>query len=163
MPRQHADGIDDAGSAVDLAYLPVIDLLRGNLAGYWAVRVNRQKRVIIRSEDGIARNIDPVDYRQIDMQTRMRNPSHPGRVVRDRGFADGTPPAAMAERLGIDLAELQPVLDGYAPMTPSPALALETAGVSNASFWMRLQGSYYLAQERLRREVAGTIPAAVTQ
>ena len=82
----------------------------------------------------------------------MRNPSHPGRVVRDLGFIEGTQPAAMAERLGLDLAELQPVLDGHAPMTPSLALALEAADISNASFWMRLQGSYDLAQERIRRE-----------
>ena len=82
----------------------------------------------------------------------MRNPSHPGRVVRDLGFVEGTQPAAIAEQLGLDLAELQPVLDGHAPMTPSLGLALEAAGISNASFWMRLQGSYDLAQERLRRE-----------
>ena len=37
-------------------------------------------------------------------------------------------------------------------MTPILGLALEAAGISNASFWMRLQGSYDLAQERLRRE-----------
>lgn len=81
---------------------------------------------------------------------RMRNPSHPGRVVRDLGFEEGTQPEAMAERLGLDLAELEPVLAAEAPLTPSLALALEAAGISNASFWMRLQGSYDLAQERLR-------------
>ena len=86
------------------------------------------------------------------MQTPMRNPSHPGRVVRSLGFEEGTTPAQMVERLGVDLAELQPVLDGESPMTPSLAIALEDAGISNASFWMRMQSTYDLAQERLRRE-----------
>ena len=97
-------------------------------------------------------------------QTHMRNPPHTGLVVRDMGFEEGTTLAQMAERLGVDLAELQPVLDGEAPMTPSLAIALEEAGISNASFWMHMCGSYELAQERLRRErtaEAGTaIPAA---
>ena len=52
------------------------------------------------------------------MQTRMRNPSHSGRFVRTLGFVEGTMSAAMAERLGVALADLQPVLDGTAPMTP---------------------------------------------
>lgn len=100
----------------------------------------------------------------VPTSVRMRNPSHPGRVIRDLGFAEGTQPAAMAERLGLDLAELEPVLAAEAPLTPSLALALEAAGISNASFWMRLQGSYDLAQERLRRERTGEgysgLPAA---
>ena len=94
---------------------------------------------------------------------RMRNPPHTGRVVRSLGFEEGTSPAQMAERLGVDLAELQSVLDGEAPMTPSLAIALEDAGISNASFWMRMWSSYELAQERLRREREGAIPAAAPQ
>ena len=42
---------------------PGIHRLRGNLAGYWATRVNRYGRVIFRFEDGSARDIDLVDYR----------------------------------------------------------------------------------------------------
>lgn len=94
---------------------------------------------------------------QTAVPMRMRSPSHPGRVIRDLGFAEGTHPAEMAERLGCDLAELEPV-------TPSLALALEEAGISSASFWVRLQGSYDLAQERFRRERTGEgysgLPAA---
>ena len=55
--------LDGAGTAAALADLPGIHPLRGNLAGYWAVRVNRQKRVIFRRDDeGDARDIDLVDY-----------------------------------------------------------------------------------------------------
>ena len=94
---------------------------------------------------------------------RMRNPSHTGRVVRTMAFEEGTTPAQMAERLGVDLAELQPVLDGEAPMTASLAIALEDAGLSHAEFWMRLWAHYELAQERLRREAAERGPAAALQ
>ena len=86
------------------------------------------------------------------MVISARNPSHPGGIVRAVGFEFGTSPAQIAERIGVDLAELQPVLDGEAPMTPSLAKALEDAGSGNAAYWMRAQTQYELAQERLRRE-----------
>ena len=154
-------GIDDVGSTVDLAGIPSIHRLTGPLAGYCSVRVDLHKRIIFRFEGGDAREIDFVNHHQgvmaepTSVPMRMRNPSHPDRVIRDPGFAEGTQPAAMAERLGLGLAELEPVLAAQAPLTRSLALALEAAGISSASFWMRLQGSYGLAQERLRRERTG--------
>ena len=96
-------------------------------------------------------------------QQWMRNPPPTGRVVRDMALEEGTPPAAMAERLGVDLAELQPVLDGDASVTPGIAIALEDAGLWTADFWMRLQAYYDLAQGRLRREAAECGPAAALQ
>lgn len=81
----------------------------------------------------------------------MRNPPHTGCVLHSLWLETCTPEAA-AERLGIDLDVLGPVLAGEAPVTPSIALALEDAGISNAAFWMRMQATYDLAQERLRQE-----------
>ena len=92
---------------------------------------------------------------------RMRNPPHTGQVVLDRCFEESTTTPQMTERIGVDLAELQPVLDGEAPMTPSLAIALEEAGISNASLWMRMRGSDRLAQERLRREREGVGEPAI--
>lgn len=89
----------------------------------------------------------------------MRHPPHPGHVVQDLGFAEGTLPVIMAERLGLELAELRPALAAEASLTPQVALALEASGISNADFWMRVQAAYDLAQERLRREGAGIDPA----
>ena len=43
------------------------------------------------------------------------------------------------------------LLNGKAGISPSMALALERIGWSNASFWMRLQAAYELAQERRRQ------------
>lgn len=81
----------------------------------------------------------------------LRNPPHPGRVLHDL-WLEGRPLEAAAERVGVDVGDLRPVLDGEAPLTPKLALALEVAGISNADFWTRMQGSYDLAQERLRIE-----------
>ena len=56
--------LDDARSPAALAELPGIHRLTGNLAGYWAVRLTRQKRVIFRWDDAsaTASGIDIVDY-----------------------------------------------------------------------------------------------------
>ena len=52
-----------AGSPSDIA-LPGLDLhpLRGELAGYWAVKVSANWRVIFRFEDGNVVDVDLVDY-----------------------------------------------------------------------------------------------------
>ena len=52
-----------AGSPGDIA-LPGLDLhpLRGELAGYWAVKVSANWRVIFRFEDGNVVDVDLVDY-----------------------------------------------------------------------------------------------------
>ena len=46
----------------DLQRLRGIHRLRGNLAGYWAVRVDRQRRVVFRYEDGDAYDIEYLGY-----------------------------------------------------------------------------------------------------
>ena len=85
----------------------------------------------------------------------MRNPPHPGVVVQELGFAEGTQRSEMIERIGLDRSEIDPVLNGEAPLSASVAIALEDAGISNAAYWLRMQSIYDLAQERLRRERDG--------
>lgn len=114
------------------------------------------RREQFRYEDGEAYDIDYPGYHQIDMPKPalkpMRNPPHPGLVVQELGFAEGTQRAEMIEQIGLDRAEIAPVLDGKAPLTASVAIALEDAGISYADYWLRMQSIYDLAQERLRRE-----------
>ena len=66
MPTDLADiltTLDGAGTAAALAELPGIHPLRGKFTGLSAVRVNRQKRVIFRRDDGgDSRDIDLVDH-----------------------------------------------------------------------------------------------------
>lgn len=111
---------------------------------------------MFRYEVGDANGIDYPGYHQIDMPKSalkpMRNPPHPGLVVQELGFAEGTQRGEMIERIGLDRAEVASVLDGEAPLTASVAIALEDAGISSAAYWLRMQSIYDLAQERLRRE-----------
>jgi proteic killer suppression protein len=39
-----------------------LELLRGDLKGFWSLRINSQWRIIFRFEEGNAYNVDIVDY-----------------------------------------------------------------------------------------------------
>ena len=83
----------------------------------------------------------------------MLNPCHPGEILRDNLEAAKLSVTEAASRLGCTRQALSRLLNGKAGISPAMALALERLGWSNASFWMRLQAAYELAQER-RRQVA---------
>lgn len=89
----------------------------------------------------------------------MYNPSHPGRIVRQRliededGLKIGSV-AVVAERLGCHRNTLNRVINGSASVTPEMALALEEAGVGNAEFWLSMQANYDLFQLRHSRGAA---------
>ena len=84
----------------------------------------------------------------------MRNPSHPGDLVRDSMEAEGWTVTECAERLGVARHTLSRLLNGHAGVSPAMALALERIGWSDADHWMRMQGSYELAQARRDRTAA---------
>lgn len=54
--------IDQAESLRDLAGLPGLHPLKGDRAGFWAVRVSRLWRITFRFQDGGATDVDLVDY-----------------------------------------------------------------------------------------------------
>lgn len=89
----------------------------------------------------------------------MYNPSHPGRIIRQRlienedGRKIGSV-AEVAERLGCHRNTLNRVLNGSASVTPEMALALEEAGAGNAEFWLSMQANYDLFQLRHSRGAA---------
>lgn len=85
--------------------------------------------------------------------------TRPRNMIQTLGFAEGTQCAERAERPGLDLAELQPVIDAEALLAPNVALALEAAGNSSGHCWVRIQAYYDLAQECLRRERSSAIPS----
>ena len=81
----------------------------------------------------------------------MLNPCHPGEILRDNLEAEGWTVTAAASKLGCTRQALSRLLNGKSGITPAMALAIERIGWSDASFWMRLQGGYDLAQERRRQ------------
>ena len=81
----------------------------------------------------------------------MLNPCHPGEILRDNLEAAALSVTEASSRLGCTRQALSRLLNGRAGISPAMALALERIGWSNASFWMRLQAAYELAQERRRQ------------
>ena len=76
------------------------------------------------------------------MATSGPLPAHPGRVIRGGCRAAVLSLRAAAATLNLAEGDLADVLDGSADITPDLALKLETAGWSNAPFWLRLQDAY---------------------
>ena len=81
----------------------------------------------------------------------MLNPCHPGETLRANLEAAALSVTEASSRLGCTRQALSRLLNGRAGISPAMALALERIGWSNASFWMRLQAAYELAQERRRQ------------
>ena len=83
----------------------------------------------------------------------MRDPPHPGTVIRDL-WMDGISLESASKRLDVSRGELQSLLDGQSGISPGLALKMAAAGWSTALFWVRLQAYYDLAQECLRQQRA---------
>ena len=80
----------------------------------------------------------------------MRNPWYPGELIRESIQAKGWTVAQCAECLGVTRNTLSRLLNGNAGLSPTMALALERIEWSDAEHWVRIQGSFNLAQARLR-------------
>ena len=82
----------------------------------------------------------------------MYNPAHPGAILRDNVEELGWTVTECARKLGVARNTLSRLLNERTGVSPAMALSLERLGWSTADVWMRVQGGYDLAQERLRRE-----------
>ena len=80
----------------------------------------------------------------------MKNPSHPGRLIKSDIDALGLSIVEAAKGLGISRQQLHSVIAGRASVTPEMAIRLEKALGSTADTWLRLQMNYDLAQIRNR-------------
>lgn len=80
----------------------------------------------------------------------MKNPPHPGELIRDSLDDLGLSVAAGAVGLGITRQHLYNVINGKSGVTPEMALRLEKAFGGSADLWLRMQVSYDLAQVRGR-------------
>lgn len=79
----------------------------------------------------------------------MRNPVHPGAILREDVLADlGISVSDAAERLGVARVTLSRVVNEHARISPNLALRLEAAGISTARAWLAMQSAWDLAQER---------------
>lgn len=77
----------------------------------------------------------------------MKNPSHPGELIRDiciDGLKLNITEGAAA--LGVTRSTLSRLINGKASVSPEMAVRLSKAFGSTAGFWLRLQLNYDLAQ-----------------
>jgi len=82
--------------------------------------------------------------------TTMKNPSHPGDIIRDCLDELGVKVTDGPKALGVTRTALSRVINRRAGVSAEMALRLEKAIGSTAGFWLRLQLNYDLAQVRMR-------------
>ena len=80
----------------------------------------------------------------------MRNPAHPGLLVKECVADLGISVAEAAAALGITRQQLHRIISGTSGVTPEMALRFEQAFGSTADTWLRMQVNYDLAQARKR-------------
>jgi len=80
----------------------------------------------------------------------MKNPSHPGSLIKADLDELGLSVTEAAGGLGISRQQLHSVISGRASVTPEMAIRLEKAFGSTADTWLRMQMNYDLAQIRSR-------------
>ena len=80
----------------------------------------------------------------------MKNPSHPGRLVRADIEALGLSVAEAAKGLGVTRQQLYKVINGESALSPEMALRLEKAIGGTAGGWLQMQTNFDVAQLRRR-------------
>jgi antitoxin HigA-1 len=91
--------------------------------------------------------MQPGDDRRLPM---MKNPSHPGSLIKADINELGLSVVEAAKALGISRQQLHSIIAGRASVTPEMAIRLEKALGSSADTWLRMQMNYDLAQVRGR-------------
>jgi addiction module HigA family antidote len=77
----------------------------------------------------------------------MKNPPHPGQVVRRAIMEDlRLTITAAAEGLGVSRKQLTQIVNAHAGISPEMAIRLEKGVGSTAGAWLRMQAAYDLAQ-----------------
>lgn len=80
----------------------------------------------------------------------MKNPVHPGLLIKECLDDLGLSVAEAAKGLGVTRQQLHNVIAGRSNVTPEMAIRFEKAFGSTADTWLRMQMNYDLAQIRIR-------------
>jgi addiction module HigA family antidote len=90
----------------------------------------------------------------------MKNPSHPGELVKANLDELGINIADAAKALGITQQQLYNIVNGESAVSPEMAIRFEMAFGGSAYMWLRLQEAYDLAQARKHIENINVPPVA---
>jgi addiction module HigA family antidote len=83
---------------------------------------------------------------------QMRNPPHPGEVIRE--YLGDVSVSFAAKHLGVGRVTLSRVLNGKAAVSPEMAVRLAAAfGTSSPEVWLRLQAKFDLWQVQKRAKI----------
>ncbi len=81
----------------------------------------------------------------------MKNPPHPGEMIREECLSPlGLTVTEAARVLGVTRQALNNLVNGRSGISPEMAIRLEKAFGTSADLWMQLQAAYDLAQARRR-------------
>lgn len=84
---------------------------------------------------------------------RMKNPPHPGEIIRDMCISPlGLTVTQAAEGLGVTRKTLSLLLNGKAGISPEMAVRLSKAFGRSPESWLQLQAQYDLAQLAAREK-----------
>ena len=83
----------------------------------------------------------------------MKNPPHPGALIRDNIEELGLTVAQAATGLGVTRQQLYNVINGKSGITAEMAVRLEKAFGGSAGLWLQMQVNHDLA--RVRRHLSG--------
>jgi addiction module HigA family antidote len=82
----------------------------------------------------------------------MKNPPHPGGIVKDCIEDLGLSVTDAAKVLDVTRPTLSRVINGKSAISPEMAIRLAKAFASKAEMWLRMQTAYDLAQARNRAD-----------
>ena len=83
------------------------------------------------------------------MQFRLKNPVHPGEILKEDILADaGLTVARAAEILGVGRPALSAVLNGHASLSPEMALRFEKAFGVSMELMLKMQLQFDIAKMR---------------
>jgi addiction module HigA family antidote len=85
----------------------------------------------------------------------MKNPAHPGRLIKNELDELGVAATEAARALGIKRQQLYNVIKGKSGVTPEMAIRLEQGIGSAADMWLRMQAACDLAELRRRKSLLG--------
>ena len=87
--------------------------------------------------------------------SRMRNPAHPGEVLREY-LPEGLTVTVIAQRLGVTRQAFSALLNGRAGVSADMALRLSQALGTSAEMWLSMQVAYDLweAEKKPRAKIA---------
>lgn len=80
----------------------------------------------------------------------MKNPAHPGNLLRDNIEELGLSVAEAAKGLGVTRQQLYKVINGESAVSPEMAVRFEKAFGGSADAWLRMQMNFDLARARNR-------------